>query len=104
MRFRILLRFCSGSVIDRTINKQKIGKNTLEIGITNISQHGFWLLADNRELFVGFKEFPWFIDATISAILHVERLTSDHLYWPDLDVDLTIESIEHPERFPLKSK
>jgi len=22
-----------------------------------------------------------------------------HFYWPELDVDLAIESIEHPERF-----
>lgn len=73
----------------------------MEIEVTNISQHGFWLLVDDRELFVGFKEFPWFKEATISTILHVERLSIDHLYWPDLDVDLSIESIEHPERFPL---
>lgn len=25
----------------------------------------------------------------------------DFLYWPDLDIDLTVESIEHPEKFPL---
>ena len=27
-----------------------------------------------------------------------------HLYWPELDVDLSVESIEHPERYPLKAK
>jgi hypothetical protein len=27
----------------------------------------------------------------------------EHLYWPDLDIDLSVESIEHPERFPLVS-
>jgi hypothetical protein len=27
-----------------------------------------------------------------------------HLYWPDLDVDLGLETIRHPERFPLKSR
>ncbi len=25
-------------------------------------------------------------------------------YWPDLDVDLTEEIIENPDRFPLKAK
>jgi len=33
--------------------------------------------------------------------INIERLQSHHLYWPDLDIDLTVESIEHPEKFPL---
>jgi len=36
--------------------------------------------------------------------LNVELPHPHHLYWPDLDVDLAVESIEHPERFPLLSK
>jgi hypothetical protein len=27
-----------------------------------------------------------------------------HLYWPDADVDLTVDAIEHPERYPLKAR
>jgi len=34
----------------------------------------------------------------------VERPSPHHLHWPDLDVDLSVESIEHPERYPLTSK
>jgi len=26
-----------------------------------------------------------------------------HLYWENLDVDLSLEMIEHPKRFPLQS-
>ena len=26
------------------------------------------------------------------------------MYWPDLDVDLAVESIEHSEKFPLVAK
>jgi hypothetical protein len=80
------------------------GAATSEFEVTNISQHGFWLLLDNRELFLPFKEFPWFKQATVEAILRVERLTPGHLRWPDLDVDLAVDSIEHPERYPLTSK
>lgn len=69
--------------------------------ITNISAHGFWLLLEDRELFLPFDEFPWFRDAPVAAILHVQRPQPHHLYWPDLDVDLTLESIEHPDRYPL---
>jgi hypothetical protein len=59
---------------------------------------------DDRELFVPFEQFPWFKDASIAEILHVEQPNPGHLYWPELDVDLDVESIEHPERFPLVSR
>jgi hypothetical protein len=62
------------------------------------------VLLDGRELFLPFDEFPWFRSAPVEAILRVERPQPDHLYWPDLDVDLSVDSIEHPERFPLKSR
>jgi Protein of unknown function (DUF2442) len=80
------------------------GPATSEAEVTNISKHGFWLLIDGAELFLPFEEFPWFKQASVEAILHVDRPTPGHLHWPDLDVDLSLESILHPERYPLKSK
>ena len=71
--------------------------------VTHISQHGFGLILNERELFLPFEEFPWFASASVSAILNVERPHPHHLYWPDLDVDLAVESIEYPERYPLKA-
>jgi hypothetical protein len=76
----------------------------LEVEVTNISSHGFWLLLGEEELFVPFSKFPWFKDASISQIRDVERPQSHHLYWPGLDVDLAVESIRHPESYPLVSK
>jgi len=80
-----------------------LGKST-SVEITNISGHGVWLLTDEQELFMSYEYFPWFKDATVSKVLNVEEPKPGHFYWPDLDVDLTAEIIEHPERFPLKSK
>jgi uncharacterized protein DUF2442 len=80
------------------------GTATSQAEVTNISQHGFWLLLDGRELFAPFEEFPWFKQAPVHAILKLERPSPGHLYWPDLDVDLSVDSIEHPERYPLKAK
>ena len=42
--------------------------------------------------------------STSRARAIAELEASLDLYWPDLDVDLAVESIEHPERFPLVSK
>ena len=69
--------------------------------VTHVSKHGFWLLLDGEELLVPFAEFPWFKRATIEQLTQVEWPSQNHLYWPELDIDLSVESIRHPEVFPL---
>jgi hypothetical protein len=69
-----------------------------------VSAHGFWLFVGARELFVPFEQFPWFRDASIRAITNVQLPSPHHLYWPDLDIDLAVESIEYPEKYPLVSQ
>ena len=86
------------------MKSEKLGANTSQVEVANITRQGFWLFLGDRELFVSFKSFPWFEDAPVSKILNVQRPHADHLFWPDLDVDLSVESIEHPERFPLVSR
>jgi hypothetical protein len=73
----------------------------LDVEVTNVSTHGFWLMLEAEELFLPFSQFPWFKDAPIAKLTKVERPQPHHLYWPDLDVDLAVESIRHPEKFPL---
>ncbi len=83
------------------MKSETLGKDTSEAEVTNISKHGIWLLLSEKELFLPFEDFPWFKNASVSAIYNVELLNQNHLYWPDLDIDLTRESIAHPDRFPL---
>jgi hypothetical protein len=80
------------------------GIATSGIEITNISSHGVWLLVGDRELFMSYEDFPWFKDAPVGKVLNVEEQSPGHFYWPDLDVDLGLETIENPEKFPLKAK
>ena len=80
------------------------GSAILAVEITHVSRHGFWVLLDNEELLVSFSDFPWFREATIGQLLNVERPTSDHLYWPQLDVDLSVQSIRDPSTFPLVAR
>jgi hypothetical protein len=72
------------------------GPSISPVEVTNVSTHGFWLFIGERELFVAFRDFPWFKEASIGAITQVELPSPHHLYWPELDVDLAVESIEHP--------
>lgn len=80
---------------------KSVGKNTLEAEVTQIDMQGIWMLIGDKESFLSFQNFPWFRNATVAAIQKVEILNGRLLRWPDLDVDLAVESIEHPERFPL---
>ena len=72
--------------------------------VTNISRHGIWLLAGDTELFLAYEDFPWFRDASVRKMVNVEEPTPRHFYWPDLDVDIGLRTIEHPDRFPLKAR
>ena len=80
------------------------GENTSILEVTNISKHGFWILIGSEELFLPFKDFPWFQKALVLSILNVELKGEEQLYWPELDIDLTLDSIRRPENYPLVSK
>lgn len=76
----------------------------MTVEVTNISLNGLWMLIDDAEKFLSYEDFPWFRYASVDEILSVERLAPHHLYWEKLDVDIHTDSIDHPERFPLKAK
>lgn len=86
----------------------RVGDNAMGnppgVDVSHVSRQGFWLVLDGRELFLPFEEFPWFRGATIEQIHEIERPHPDHLRWPALDIDLSVNSIEHPERYPLTSR
>ncbi len=86
------------------MNSLTHGKSTSAVEVTNVSAHGVWLLAHGQELFMSYEDFPWLKEQPIEAVLNVEEQSPGHFYWPVIEVDLTREIIEHPERFPLKSK
>ena len=86
------------------MNSPMPGKITSEVEVTHISAYGIWLLAHGEELFMPYEDFPWFKEQPVEAILKVEQLSTDHYYWPMIDVDLSKEIIKNPARFPLKAK
>lgn len=80
------------------------GTGTSDVEVTHISAHGVWILTRGKELFMPYDSFPWFMEQTVKAVLNVVEASPGHFYWPDIDVDLTEEIIEHPERFPRAAK
>ncbi len=77
------------------------GAATSACEVTNITPQGFWLFVDDREYYVPFADYPRFRDATVSQIYAVVRTGPGQLYWAALDVDIDLEALSHPERFPL---
>ena len=80
---------------------QALGKNTSKVEILNISPQGIWIYVSGKEYFLKYEDYPWFRDAKISAVYNIDLTSPNHLYWPDLDVDLEVESLGKPESYPL---
>jgi hypothetical protein len=86
------------------MKSQKRGKNISAAEIQNVSEFGIWMFVNEREYFLSYKEFPWFQKASVKQIYNFEFLHNRHLHWPDLDIDLALESLGSPEKFPLKAR
>jgi hypothetical protein len=70
--------------------------------VSHIDTHGLWLWVKDKEYFLSYDEYPWFKEAKVNQILNVKLLHGFHLYWPELDVDLEIGSLDRPQNYPLK--
>ena len=81
----------------------KNGKD-ISVSVENITPFGIWLFVKGKEYFLNFETYPYFKDQTIKSIHNVELFHGFHLHWPDLDVDLEIDNLENPEKYPLQSK
>lgn len=80
---------------------KKPGKNTLEAEVQNISKHGIWVFVKGKEYFLDYENFPWFKNAPVDEVFHMQFIHDHHLHWPDLDIDIEVESLDTPEKYPL---
>ena len=87
------------------MNSATLGASTSGFEVVNISARGLWLFDESsgQEHFLSYTDFPWFTNATVAQISNIQRQGATILHWPDLDVDLDLDCIRHPERYPLRS-
>ena len=81
----------------------KHGRN-ISVSVENITPFGIWIFVKGKEYFLSYKDYPYFKDQALKAIQNVQLLHGYHLYWPELDVDLEIDNLENPEKYPLKAQ
>jgi hypothetical protein len=53
------------------------------------------------EFFLSYEQYPWFKDAKLKEILEVELMHGSHIHWPSLDVDLSVDMLDNPQKYPL---
>ena len=80
------------------------GMPTLESEILNVSQHSFWIFYKDQEYQISFESFPWFKKCSIEVLYNYEVDKYGNFHWPDIDVDLNIDILENPDKYPLVSK
>ncbi len=76
----------------------------ISVSVENITPLGIWLFVQGKEYFLSYEDYPYFQEQTLKSIQNVQLLHGYHLYWPELDVDLEIDNLEHPEKYPLRSR
>ncbi len=68
------------------------------------TKHSFWIFYKDKEYQIPFDVFPWFKHCTIENLFNYNVDEYGNFHWPDLDVDLNIDIIENPHKYPLVSK
>ena len=86
----------------KRISKQSID-NTL-VSVRSIMPDGIFLSVYGNDYYLSYNRLPWFRDAKLSDIFNVSMMGDDAIRWETLDVDLEIDSLIHPERYPLVMK
>ena len=82
-------------------NERNTSSSEMNAEVTNISPFGIWILVNGEEFFMSYKEYPVFENAPIKAVAILEVDSIGNLHWPELDVDIEIDSLRNPESYPL---
>ncbi|MBM3405537.1 MAG: DUF2442 domain-containing protein [Bacteroidetes bacterium] len=83
------------------MNLSKNGINTSISSVTSIEELGFWVLIEDQEYFIPFDDYPAFLNATIDEIFDVTMVGPSQLSWGKLDIDIELDALMEPHRFPL---
>jgi hypothetical protein len=81
----------------------KNGQNT-SVKVHAIVSNGITLEVLGNTYFLPYNSNPWFENAKISDVFDVEMLGKEGIRWNKLDVDIAIDSLINPEKYPLIAK
>ena len=86
----------------QTTSKSNITSTSVDVLMIN--DRGVMLSVLGQDYFLSYNRVPWMRDATINEVLNVQMSGKNAIEWPKLEIDLEVESLKHPERYPLLIK
>ena len=86
----------------QTVSKSNSANTS--VSVLMINAQGIMISVLGNDYFISYNRIPWMQDAPIRSVLNVQMSGPEAIEWPDLDVDLEIDSLRHPERYPLVIK
>ena len=84
-------------------NSKDFIQNT-SVAVLMINSQGMMLSVQGQDYFVSYNRVPWLRDARVGSVLNVQMCGRYAIEGPELDIDLEIDSLRHPERYPLVMK
>ena len=85
-------------------NNSKNNTNGTLVSVLMINAQGIMISVGGQDFFLSYNRIPWMREASIKDVLDVQMCGNEAIEWPSLDVDLEIDSLRHPERYPLLIK
>ena len=82
----------------------KNNTNGTSVSVLMINAQGIMISVGGQDFFLSYNRIPWMREASIKDVLDVQMSGNEAIEWPKLDVDLEIDSLRHPERYPLLIK
>ena len=84
-------------------NSMTNGSST-SVKVHAVVSNGITIEAFGDVYFLPYSSNPWFENAKIADVFNIEPVGRTGIRWDALDVDLAIESLTHPEKYPLIAK
>ena len=82
----------------------KSNSQDTSVSVLMINDKGIMLSVKGNDYFISYNRMPWIKNASIMDALNVQMSGRNAIEWPTLNVDLEIDSLKHPERYPLIMK
>ena len=83
----------------------KQNSENISVRVRSIMPDGIFISVGENDYYLSYDRLPWFKNATVSDIFDVKMCCGQAgIRWEALDVDLEIDSLKYPERYPLTMK
>ncbi|MDR0823469.1 MAG: DUF2442 domain-containing protein [Prevotella sp.] len=81
--------------------KKNLKKSITDLSVIAINSLGVDIFCNGEKLLISYDFCPYFKDAKVKDIFDVRLIGGDVLCWDNLDIHILIDSIKHPEKYPI---